>query len=531
MTNPTVSELIEALSKPAAYPGDVDEVVVHQTHISVVFLAGDRAYKLKKPVDFGFVDYSTLERRHEFCRREVELNRRLAPSVYRGVVPVVRSEDGLAIDPDAGDDEAVEWAVEMIRLDDADTLKAKLAAGDVEPSWMEELGALVAEFHQGAERGPQVSEMASFEVVAKNALDNFSQSTDQVGVTIAEPVYHAFRQRTADLLAELRELIEARARRDVPRDTHGDLRLEHVYRVDEQLVIIDCIEFNDAFRYADPVADAAFMSMDLRFRWADDLADRFEDAYFAGTPDADEARRLLGFYVAYRSAVRGKVHGIRATEAEVPATDRRRAEQESAAHWLFGWSTLAPPLRRPAVLGVFGLPATGKSTLARELADVYGFEVVDSDVVRKELAGLSPEQSAADAPGAGIYTEEFSRRTYEECLSRAVELARQGGRVIVDATFRSNQWRVEFLTRARQSGVTGLLLECVLPRDVARERIERRTSGPSDADWKVYEHMEQAWDRPTDDVAPRIRTVETAARDGAMKSANRALAEFGLVEP
>jgi predicted kinase len=270
------------------------------------------------------------------------------------------------------------------------------------------------------------------------------------------------------------------------------------------------------------------MSMDLRFRWEDELAERFEDAYFAGLPEPDEARALLPFYVAYRAAVRGKVHGIRATEDEIPSEDRQRAKAESAAHWLFGWSTLAPPAERPAIVGVFGLPGTGKSTLAREIADRYDFEVIDSDIVRKELAGLDPKTSARGALDEGIYTAEFSRKTYAECISRAEEVARRGGRAIVDATFRSERWRVELMNTARAAGVTGLMIECALPRDVARSRIDARSTGPSDADWAVYEHIEAGWDALSDDVAPRVRRVQTVARQEAKQAAREVLVEFGL---
>lgn len=520
----TLEQLLDALSQADAYPGNVGEVEVHQTHISVVFLVGDRAYKVKKPVDLGFVDYSTLERRRQLCRREVELNRRLAPSIYRGVVPIVSVDGALRVGGDPATADVVEWAVEMVRLDDAATLKSRLARGAVEPAWMDELGALVSKFHRDARRGPEVSAMASFDVVARNALDNFRQSVDQVGETIARPVFERYRARTEAQLEALRPVIEERARSHVPCDTHGDLRLEHVYRIDERLVIIDCIEFNDAFRFADPVADAAFLTMDLRFRWADELAGRFEDAYFDG---ADQGRALLPFYVAYRSAVRGKVHGIRAVEPEVPPEERAAARRESAAHWMFGWSTLAEPSERPALVGVFGLPGTGKSTLAGDLATAYGFEVIDSDVVRKELAGLSPDHSAADAPGAGIYTAEFSRKTYRACLDRALDRVREGGRVIVDATFRSQEWRVALMQAAKSTGVTGMMLECVLPREVAGARIDRRSGGPSDADWEVYRHMEQTWEPA---ATARARSVETVDRDDALAAAAKALADFGLVE-
>jgi aminoglycoside phosphotransferase family enzyme len=337
-----LATLIRSLSQAAAYPFPVERVEVRQTHISVVFLAGEFVYKLKKPVKLGFLDFSTLEARRHFCHEEVRLNRRLAPKVYLGVVPVVDAKSGLAFEAEG---EPIEWAVKMQRLPDDATLLARLQRRELTADQLRSLARTVALFHKRAEGGPRVAAFGRFEVVAGNARENFEQTKAHIGQTVSREVFDRTRELTEESLSHLRPIIEARAERGVPRDTHGDLHLDHVYLFPERappddIVVIDCIEFNERFRFADPVADMAFLVMDLRFRGRPDLADDFADAYFAATGD-EEGRRLLPFYSAYRAMVRAKVDGMKAAEVEVPEASRERARQSSAGHWQLALSELS----------------------------------------------------------------------------------------------------------------------------------------------------------------------------------------------
>lgn len=504
-------QMIEQLSAPDAYRHEVEaEVVVHQTHISVVFLAGDYAYKLKKPVDLDFVDYSSVEARRHYCREEVRLNRRLAPDVYLGVVPVTSEADGRCrID---GDGEVVDWAVRMRRLAPERTLEARLEAGEIEAERVERLGAEIAEFHRQAASGPEISRWARWTVVAKNVRENFSQSAAQVGNTVHRTVFERFRDASERELQARQAQIDRRADEGLARDTHGDLRLEHVYVREERdpgedLVIVDCVEFNDAFRYADPVADVAFLVMDLIGHGRRDLAERLAERYFEASGD-DEGRELLDFYVAYRAAVRGKVQGIKALEPEVPEADRREAGRRSAAHWLLGLGQLALPGARPAMVLVGGLPGTGKSTVARQLAGRLDFEVIDTDRVRKELAAEHGVEGVAAGKGGtdfeeGIYTRAWSDRTYAACLDRAETLLFEGKRVIVDGSFGEVRRRRSFLEAATGRGVPGQFLVCETPDAEVRRRLNAREGDVSDADCAVYEKMRAKWE-PLEEATARV---------------------------
>ncbi|MFW6191916.1 MAG: AAA family ATPase, partial [Gemmatimonadota bacterium] len=503
-----IPRLIRELSRPEAYPHPADDLRSLQTHISVVFLSGKWAYKVKKPLDLGFLDFSTLERRRHFCREEVRLNRRLAPDVYRGVVPIVEVDGRLRIsgDPDGSstDPNAVEYAVKMRRLPEGATLLARLERDELTGADVERIALRIADFHRDAERSDEIASYGRWSVVAENAMDNFRASREQVGDVVSTSVFRRLERRTEQELERLRDLVEARAGRGVPCDTHGDLHLQHVYlfparEPPDDLVVVDCVEFNDRFRYADPVADAAFLSMDLRYRGRRDLADLFADAYFDRAGD-EEGRGLLPLYEAYRSAVRAKVEGLRALEENVPAQERAEARTAARAYWTVGLGALSPPARRPCLVLVGGLPGTGKSTLSRALGDRAGFRVFSSDRVRKELAGLPLDADAGEAFGRGIYSSDWTERTYGELLDRAVRELGQGGRVVVDASFREEERRRRFLDAACRSGVPFLFLLCRASGGVASRRLDERGSDVSDADRSVLQEMASRWEPPSASV-------------------------------
>lgn len=505
-----LTQLIEALSDPTAYSDPVGEVDVRHTHISAVFLAGHFVYKVKKPVELGFLDFSTLAKRRHYCEEEVRLNRRLAPEVYLGVVPVTREAQRVRVE---GDGEVVEWAVKMRRLPDEATLQSRLPRGEVGVPVMEALARKIAAFHTQAESGPRVVHFGRFEVVAGNARENFEQSTAYVGNTVSKAVFARAQALTEEALARHRALIESRAERGVPRDTHGDLRLGHVYYFPEReppgdLVIIDCIEFNERFRFADPVSDMAFLVMGLTLQGHRLLARAFTEAYFQASGDC-EGRALVPFYTSYRGAVRGKVEGLKLARPEISEADRAVALTKARGSWLLALGELEAPGRKPCLVLVGGLPGTGKSTLARALAERAGFRVIRSDLVRKELAGDAGRRQGPSAFGEGIYAAEWTERTYAECLRRAEGLLFEGKRVLVDANFREEAWRRAFLEAATRWGVPGGLLLCQAEPALVRKRLASRRGDASDADWPVYLKAADTWEEPGPRTRPFLQTVAT----------------------
>lgn len=534
----SLSELIDQLSLPRAYPHPVSAVEVKQTHISLVFLAGDSVYKVKKPVKLPFLDFSTLERRQHFCHEEVRLNRRLAGAVYKGVVPIKRTDQGLMIDGTGGD--VVEWAVNMQRLPDAATFETRMVEERLDPDQVVELASRIADFHRSvpavavdaAGQGP-----GSASQVAQAIRDNLAQARLDQGRSITPNVFHRLHRATEAALRRDEALLTRRAGSGWIRDLHGDLHLDHIYlnecqAAPDHLVIVDCIEFNPAFRTIDVVADMAFCAMDFEFHGRSDLAATFCRAYFAASDDP-EGHLLLPLYQAYRAGVRGKVEGILSREEEVGDTAREAALRRARAYWLLALGALETPTEKPALVLVSGLPGTGKSTVARALAEHEGFQWIRSDVVRKELAGAA---GATDVPlggtaanfQQGIYTPEWTERTYAECLTRTCTALEDGGRVVVDATFLEESRRCDFLQAAATRGVAAWWMVCTASPHRVRQRLRDRTGDVSDADESIYEQAATAWQPPSPATARRRLAIDANVEAPIMAHSARQILNSAL---
>jgi len=315
-------QIIEALSRPEAYPERPPAVQVIETHISVVFLLGQHVYKIKKPVDLGFLDFSTLEKRKFYCHEEVRLNRRLSPDVYFGVVPISRRDGSLAV---GGQGEVVEYAVKMRQLP-ADRIMDRLLEQDkITPEMMERLAAKIAAFHQAAETSPEIAQFGSKEINLKNCQENFDQTKKYLGAALPESDFEKIKAFSYRFVEENSPLFDKRMRQDRVRDCHGDLHTQHVCFADN-IYVFDCIEFNDRFRFSDVAREVAFLAMDLDFHGRQDLAKHFIDSYEKVTGDI-EMGCLLAFYKSYLAYVRGKVTAFRLDEPRLAKDEAQRLKE------------------------------------------------------------------------------------------------------------------------------------------------------------------------------------------------------------
>lgn len=505
-------ELLTDLARPEALPEAGPDVDVRQTHISLVFLTGERVYKVKKTLAlWGFLDYATLEARRRCCEEEVRINRRLAPDVYLGVLPVVRRDGRLAV---GGAGEVVDWAVVMRRLRDDATLAHGVATGTTPVADVEEVGRLVAAFHAGA-RTPQAARVARPVAFARILRQNFV-ATRAAAATLGPTLHRWLDHRVGRLLRAARATIVRRQRAGVPVDGHGDLRAEHVVRDARpghpRWLVIDGIEFAPTLRCIDPLSDAAFLAMDLASLGRRDLADAYLAAYLGARPDPD-ADALLPLFLAYRAHVRAKVDAHLATEPEVPAPDRVRALAGARRHLALAWSYARGGTPPPLVLLV-GPSGVGKSAIVRALAPVLGADVASSDVERKRLAGLAPTARVDGADLEALYGRAMSVRTYAALEARAAAGLAAGRPVLLDATYLLRGARASAFAVARRLGCPAVALVVDVAPEVARARIEARAAtghDPSDATWPVHLAQVAAADPVAPDEADAVVRHDGAA--------------------
>jgi hypothetical protein len=486
-------EYVRALLDPAAFPHAPASVELVQTHISYVFLADDRVYKTKKPVDFGFINQLEAETRHQFCLREVELNRRLAPDVYLGVVPVVRFEDGrYAIvegdPPNAA--EVVEWAVQMTRLPDDRTLARLIEADSVPPDLMRGLAAKLVAFHDAAAVVPNDPAFAGAEGVRGWWANEREQSDGFVGDTWMAADHASLSRYVEALLGREGALFDQRLADGRVIEGHGDLHAVHVYLLDQGIVIVDCIEFTEwfHFRYLDAGYDVAFLSMDLEARGRPELGDELAGRYIAAVGD-ETMSVLQPLHRAFRASVRGKVESMGAHAPEV-SPEQQRALAESARRYYALASRFVERAADPVLVLLAGRSGTGKSTVGAALAARIGAAYVSSDIVRKELVGIPPREHIAPERTAEVYGEAMNERTYEEMRRRAAQHLEAGRPVVLDATHSRSADRAGALAVARAAGAPALIAELCITDETALARIAERSGDPlttSDATAAVFE--------------------------------------------
>jgi uncharacterized protein len=496
-------DLIRQMLAPAFYAHHPESVELRETHTSWVFLAGDLAYKVKKPVVFPFLDYGTAQRRREMCREEVRLNRRLAPRIYLGVIGI--AERAGRYSPTAEDDpDAAEYAVTMRRVEEERSMAALIARGELAEQRVAAVAKRLARFH--AEAAIADAEWNTVEILIESLEENLT-TLEEAGATIlARDRLEAAGAFTHCFLRARRAQLEKRCRSGTVRDGHGDLRAEHVILPEEGApYIYDCVEFSPGLRQIDVAADLAFLVMDLARLGAEDAASQIVDDYRTdGGDPGDDA--LLAFLASYRAWVRAKVGCLRATELGAGA--ERREQEVSARELLTLGHRFAWRARRPLLLVIAGVSGTGKTTLANRLAELSGWPHISSDVMRKRLAGVELPERGEER----LYSWDMTLRTYRAMgVAAREELDREGG-AIVDATFHRRLEQAAFRERLDDPAPRLVVIECTAPPAVLRARLvrrERELQHVSDADVDVLARQLAEQEPITELPAPahsRLRT-------------------------
>ncbi|AZD24520.1 hypothetical protein C4K22_5458 [Pseudomonas chlororaphis subsp. aurantiaca] len=494
--------LIAALQNPALYPHPVDGFQVIETHISWVLLTGPYAYKLKKPVNFGFLDFTGLEARGHFCGEELRLNQRLTDDLYLEVLPITGTVDAPQI---AGDGPVIEYALKMRQFPQSQLLSTLQANGELTTAHIDEMARQIARFHLDAPRVPAAHEAGTPESVMEPVRQNFEQIHPFLSDKADLQQLEALQAWAESSFERLKPLFAQRKAEGFIRECHGDIHLGNATLIDGKVVIFDCIEFNEPFRFTDVYADAGFLAMDLEDRGLKCLARRFISQYLEQTGDY-QGLELLNFYKAYRALVRAKV-ALFSMPADASPMQRATAlrQYRNYANLAESYSTI--PSRFLAITS--GVSAVGKSHVAMRLVEALGAVRLRSDVERKRLFG---EQQVQNDLNVGIYNAQANTATYDRLHELAGIVLRAGFPVVIDATYLKRDQRDAAAKVAEATGTPCLIIDCNAPQAVIASWLAQRQADrndPSDATLAVIEQQQANREALSAEEVLRSKRVET----------------------
>ncbi|WGZ95536.1 MAG: AAA family ATPase [Candidatus Thiothrix putei] len=504
MSSPTSDTLWAAMRNPAFYPHTTHNIQVIHTHISTIFLTGEFAYKIKKPVNFGFLDFTQLAARQHFCEEEIRLNRRLAPQLYLEVVPIVQIGNTFQLDPatlNAGST-VVEYAVKMRQFDPTQQLDRLLSAGLLAVEQVDNIATRLAQFHQQAEVAPTESPWGKPANILTPMQQNFTLLRQQLSDTALLRRLSLLEDWTQQEYSRCHAHLSQRQQKGHIRACHGDLHLGNIALIDGEITFFDGIEFSEALRWIDTASDCAFLLMDLEDKGKPAWANRLLNIWLTETGDY-AALSILRFYKVYRAMVRAKVHALRLTQVEDAAA---RAD---CLHHCVNYLNLAASYTQashPALLITHGLSGSGKSWGCRPLVEQLGYIQLRSDVERKRLAAMQATENSSAGLNQDLYSDDMSIRTYEHLAELATLALQSGYSVVIDATFLSIEQRQRFRTLAAQQHVAFLILHFSgTPAQLAANITRRQQAGndASDADIAVLQQQLTHY-KPLQDNEPYV---------------------------
>jgi aminoglycoside phosphotransferase family enzyme/predicted kinase len=491
---------MKTMLDPASYPHPVDDVLMVQTHISWVFLAGDRVYKLKKPVDFGFLNFTTLEKRRHFCLEELRLNRRLCPEIYLDVWPVTFDDGQIKIN---GTGEPVEWAVVMRRMPEEGMMVRLLSENMVGDAEIDAVVNRLAPFYKNAAAGEEIKKFGTIDIIRQNTEENFDQTASFVGKPIEKAAYSHICNYTRSFINSNKPLLLSRIKQDLIKEGHGDLYSANICfdKTNNAVYIFDCIEFNKRFRCGDVASDVAFLAMDLDYHGLPTLSNYFVRSFSDQIGDA-RLLELMDFYKCYRACVRSKIGCFTWASDGIDCDTKEKARRQASKYFRLALN-YAGGIGIPDLYVFFGLSGTGKTVIASAWAKNRQLPFYNSDRVRKEFVARIPTEERHWEPfGQGIYSQQQTLKTYRALACLAGRHLMQGEPVILDATYRDRKERLRLLELAKEAKASIHFILCTCPEQEIKERLTHRArieTQVSNGRWEIYLKQKEVF-APTDDL-------------------------------
>lgn len=496
----SLDKLVSLLSDPAFYPHPVEVITTIETHISVVFLTGQFAYKLKKPVDFGFLDFSSLAARKRYCEMEVELNRRTAPELYLGVESVYFDETSNRLTLQENGSAPIEYLVKMQQFDPNAVLGRQGDSIAINHQQLDTLALQIAKLHLNAEPVDVTTELGTPEVILKPMTDNF-KALEICFNFESHPFLNQLYDWTLQQFAEHTPLLQQRRELQKIRACHGDLHLDNIALINQQPVLFDGIEFNDHFRWIDGISDLAFLLMDLASRKQSHLAWQILSIYLQQTQDYSSLS-LLRFYMVYRAMVRAKITNLRAEQLQDGSSEKQRLCTLAGSYVDLAHSFSQAP-NRPKLILLQGVSGTGKSHLSAQIQQLLDAVVISSDRTRKALFGIDPLHRVDEEIKTDLYSQQMNAKTYQALLDNANTSLQAGWHTVVDATFLKFEHRDKFYQLAKNMELSVYLIYIDSDNDqdsaFLAEQLKQREiedNNPSDADAAIMLRQMQVLEKP-----------------------------------
>jgi uncharacterized protein len=507
MTDASLPDVIQQMLQPGFYPHSVTEPLrLIQTHASFVLLTGDYAYKIKKPVNFGFLDYSTLEKRQHFCNQELAMNRRTAPEIYLEVLPIIQKGDRFQLSSNSPDltsaEIPVEYTLKMREFSQESLFVSLLERGKLTEEIIEELGREVAKFHSTTISNNYLRKFGEVSQIREAIDNNYRISEKYIGGPQTQTQYQETKNYTDLFFAENQELFDRRIANHKIRECHGDLHLRNIALWQDKILLFDCIEFNEPFRFVDVMYDVAFTVMDLESRGRRELGNALINTYIEQTGDW-EGLQLLPLYLSRQAYVRAKVTSLMLDDVAISTAEKVEISQIAADYYKLAWEYTKP--RRGKLTLMSGLSGSGKSTLARYLARRTGAIHIRSDAVRKHLGGI-PLNSRG---GQDLYSDEMTAKTYSRLLELGIILADRGWDVILDAKFDRQNLRTTAINTAQTRNLPLQIIYCTAPIEELRSRLQQRRGDIADATAELLSKQQAASEPFTESEQIYVKIVDT----------------------